>query len=113
MPILKRQCPPEDVIYDVEGRGARHTLFSSTAVLQGGDNDHDEVLAVVSATGRTLAAANLQVAYLLSMTACAVDHGCLSNPVMQPALSNMLASCVQRVACKSNANGKTILLSSI
>ena len=72
MPIQKRQCPPENVIYDVEGRGARHTLFSSTEVLQAGNNDLDEVLAVVSATGMTLAAANLQVAGIaFSMTACA------------------------------------------
>ena len=55
MPVQKRQCPSDNVSYDVEGRGARHTLFSSTAVLQAGNNDLDEVLAVVSATGTALA----------------------------------------------------------
>lgn len=52
MPVQKRQCPAEDIRYDVEGKGARHTLFSSTTVLQAGTNHSDEVLAVVSATGR-------------------------------------------------------------
>lgn len=70
MPVQKRQCPPEHVRYDVDGRGARHTLFSSTAVLQAGNNDVDEVLAVVSATGMALAAVDLQLAILPSMTAC-------------------------------------------
>lgn len=64
MPVQKRQCPLENVGYDMEGRGARHTLFSSTAVLQAGNSDTDEVLAVVSATGKkpsTLAGATVQV----------------------------------------------------
>ena len=61
MPVQKRQCPAEDVRYEVEGRGARHTLFSSTAVLQAGNTDLDEVLAVVTATGMTLAALQMPI----------------------------------------------------
>ena len=54
LPVQKRQCPVEDVGYEVEGRSARHTLFSSTLVLQAGSKDSEEVVAVVSATGTPL-----------------------------------------------------------
>lgn len=51
LPVQKRQCPVEDVGYEAEGRSARHTLFSSSLVLQAGNSDSDDVVAVVSATG--------------------------------------------------------------
>ena len=51
MPQHKRQCPSEDIAYDVQGHGSRYSLFSSTTVLQAGSTDTDQVLAVVTATG--------------------------------------------------------------
>ena len=74
MPVQKRQCPSDSTSYEVGGRVARHTLFSSTAVLQAGNSDSDEVLAVVSATGMTL---------LLHMRVCRLPamlkHDCLQS----------------------------------
>lgn len=99
MPIQKRQCPLENVSYEVEGRGARHTLFSSTAVLQAGNSDTDEVLAVVSATG--MHPPHLQVllgrwqASVCSMTICvSVCGSCLfAQDCFVAALHKMRASC--------------------
>ena len=54
LPVQKRQCPVEDVSYEAEDRSARHTLFSSTLVLQAGNSHSEDVLAVVSATGMPL-----------------------------------------------------------
>ena len=51
MPQHKRQCPSEDIAYDVQGHGSRYSLFSSITVLQAGSTDTDQVLAVVTATG--------------------------------------------------------------
>lgn len=99
MPIQKRQCPLENVGYEVEGRGARHTLFSSTAVLQAGTSDTDQVLAVVAATG--MHPPHLQVlpgrwqTVVCSMTICV--HVCIPCLIAQncfiAALQNMLAFC--------------------
>lgn len=54
LPIQKRQCPVEDVGYEVKGHSARHTLLSSTLVVQAGNSHSKDVLAVVSATGMPL-----------------------------------------------------------
>ena len=66
LPVQKRQCPVEDVGYEVEGRSARHTLFSSTLVLQAGSKDSEEVVAVVSATGTPLISAHISLCDCLS-----------------------------------------------
>ena len=87
MPIQKRQCPLENMGYEVDGRGARHTLFSSTAVLQAGNSNTDQVLAVVSATG--MHCPHLQVlpgrwqASMCSMTICVASRACLPKTVPQ------------------------------
>lgn len=54
MPVQKYAPSNGHDAYDPEGRGARHTLFSGTTVLQAGSSISDEVLGVVSATGRHL-----------------------------------------------------------
>lgn len=52
MPVSKIKAPDNSTLYDSEGaRGARHTLFSGTEVLQAGARDTGEVLAIVTATG--------------------------------------------------------------
>ena len=52
MPVQKRACPGEGTRYDPDGKDTRYTLFSSTTVLQAGVHQNDEVLAVVTATGK-------------------------------------------------------------
>ena len=58
MPVHKYKAHPEDgeVTYEPESaRGARHTLFSGTLVLQAGAaGSSTEVLAIVTATGTLL-----------------------------------------------------------
>ena len=108
MPVQKRQCPPEDVRYDVDGRGARHTLFSSTAVLQAGNSDLEEVLAVVSATGETLAPLQLPICAwpaMLNTTACSCSMQSIFVYSV-PFSVFMLASCVQCAARKLNVKFK-------
>ncbi|KAL3158258.1 hypothetical protein ABBQ38_010509 [Trebouxia sp. C0009 RCD-2024] len=51
LPIQKQQCPVEDVGCEVKGGSARHTLLSSTLVVQAGNSHSEDVVAVVSATG--------------------------------------------------------------
>jgi magnesium-transporting ATPase (P-type) len=52
MPVQKYEAPNNDSVYEPEGpRGARHTLFSGTEVLQAGAGGCTEVLAIVTATG--------------------------------------------------------------
>lgn len=52
MPVQKYEAPNNNSVYEPEGlRGARHTLFSGTEVLQAGAGGCTEVLAIVTATG--------------------------------------------------------------
>ena len=52
MPVQKYEAPNNNAVYEPEGpRGARHTLFSGTEVLQAGAGGCTEVLAIVTATG--------------------------------------------------------------
>lgn len=55
MPVQKRACPGDSSLYNPDGKDARYTLFSSTRVLQAGIHETDEVLAVVTATGKPFA----------------------------------------------------------
>lgn len=55
MPVQKYAAPNTSTAYKSGGcQGARHTLYSGTAVLQAGTNVGDEVLAVVTETGSPL-----------------------------------------------------------
>jgi hypothetical protein len=54
MPVQKYMAPNKPELYDPEGNGARHTLFSGTTVLQAGTQSGCEVLAFVTATGSPL-----------------------------------------------------------
>jgi magnesium-transporting ATPase (P-type) len=54
MPVQKYMAPNKPELYDPEGNGARHTLFSGTTVLQAGTQSGCEVLAYVTATGSPL-----------------------------------------------------------
>jgi magnesium-transporting ATPase (P-type) len=57
MPVQKYKAADDDEVYEAEGpKGARHTLFSGTQVLQAGagGGSSTEVLAVVTATGMTM-----------------------------------------------------------
>ncbi|KAH9540758.1 hypothetical protein CY35_14G023000 [Sphagnum magellanicum] len=51
MPVQKYMAPDKPELYDPEGNGAQHTLFSGTTVLQAGTQSGCEVLAFVTATG--------------------------------------------------------------
>lgn len=53
MPVQKYMAANNTQHYDPHGRGARHTLFSGTTVLQAGTNNEDDVLAIVASTGTT------------------------------------------------------------
>ncbi|CAM6091151.1 unnamed protein product [Calypogeia fissa] len=59
MPVQKYAPSNLQDVYDPEGRGARHTLFSGTTVLQAGTSPSDEVVGVVSATGMATSKGNL------------------------------------------------------
>ncbi|MCO5602078.1 hypothetical protein L7F22_056205 [Adiantum nelumboides] len=50
-PVQKYHAPNTAGIYEAEGHGTRHTLFSGTRVLQAGSRLNHNVLAVVTATG--------------------------------------------------------------
>ena len=54
MPVQKRACPADSSPYEPDSKDARYTLLSSTTVLQAGIHAGDEVLAVVTATGKPL-----------------------------------------------------------
>lgn len=50
-PVQKYYAPNTADIYQAEGHGSRHTLFSGTRVLQAGRRQQHDVLAIVAATG--------------------------------------------------------------
>lgn len=51
MPVQKYNASDDEDVYEAEGKGTRHTLFSGTQVLQAGGDGSREVLAIVTATG--------------------------------------------------------------
>lgn len=52
MPVQKYAAIISQDGYEPQGRGYRHTLFSGATVLQAGTCPSDEIIGVVSATGR-------------------------------------------------------------
>ncbi|MCO5602074.1 hypothetical protein L7F22_056201 [Adiantum nelumboides] len=63
-PVQKYQAPNSAGIYQAEGKGSRHTLFSGTRVLQAGSRNDRAVLAVVTATGMSTSKGKLLSAIL-------------------------------------------------
>lgn len=63
-PVQKYYAPNTAGIYQMEGHGSRHTLFSGTRVLQAGSRQNHEVLAVVTATGMSTSKGKLLAAIL-------------------------------------------------
>lgn len=63
-PVHKYHAPNTSSTYQVEGHGARHTLFSGTRVLQAGSRENHDVLAVVTATGMSTSKGKLLAAIL-------------------------------------------------
>ncbi|KAI5068179.1 hypothetical protein GOP47_0016524 [Adiantum capillus-veneris] len=63
-PVQKYQAPNTRGVYQAEGKGSRHTLFSGTRVLQAGSRQDRDVLAVVTATGMSTSKGNLLSAIL-------------------------------------------------
>ncbi|KAI5068182.1 hypothetical protein GOP47_0017102 [Adiantum capillus-veneris] len=63
-PVQKYHAPNNAGIYQAEGHGTRHTLFSGTRVLQAGSRQNHNVLAVVTATGMATSKGKLLAAIL-------------------------------------------------
>eukprot|EP00250_Pteridium_aquilinum_P014895 c22269_g1_i1 orf=370-4158(-) len=63
-PVQKYYAPNSAGIYQAEGHGSRHTLFSGTRVLQAGSRQNHDVLAVVTETGMSTSKGKLLAAIL-------------------------------------------------